>query len=174
MLATHIHHIHTLPQAAAATPQTKLGFLATVKASSELEAAAQEDERGHDTPVDVNYAANVLGGKAVRGPYPPTANPAIWSEGYGKRPPPEMEGMLGSFVVKMPGQPSTGSSGRTIQPSASGPTTGGVKTFTVVLEATNVRMQVPHNETFEAFQERMKEASVPIADMFVEGWAAWF
>lgn len=105
------------------------------------------------------------------------AQPALWDDSYAP-PPSEMAGMMGSFPVQrgelktasntpVVGQEARGTGGKTV------PEPSGVKTFTVIFEGTaqdaSASMKVPHNEQFDDFIERMRQASIPIAGEYISG-----
>lgn len=165
---THIHYIHS-GKAPAPAPASRGGggFLATVKA------ARQQEVR----PVDD-------GGVVAIVPSRQEAGPSLWDDSYAP-PPTEMAGMMGSFSVKrrgdrastMPGDwEATGAGGKTTPATIVG--SGGVKTFTVISEATaqneSISMKVPHNEQFHDFMERMRQASIPVAGEYMSGRTTGF
>ncbi len=154
-----------------------------MKASKE-EQAANED--GGELVAGVPSGQE---GRRVVGPYAPIADVSLWDEGYAA-PPAEMAGMMGSFAVTMAGssttaaavaageakQGSTNPSGQKAEVEGveagfptPAPKPTRVKTFTVLFEATSKRMKVPHNEQYGDFLERMRKASVPVADKYISG-----
>ena len=150
-----------------------------MKASKE-EQAGDEGEGKKGTGVPSGQE-----GAQVVGPYAPTAEVSLWDEGYAA-PPAEMVGMMGSFAVEMPSSPAGGAGeAEKVSSAASGqkaqakgvksifptpaPKPTCAKTFTVLFEATNKRMKVPHNEQYEDFLERMRKASIPVADRYIVG-----
>jgi len=108
------------------------------------------------------------------------AGPALWDDSYAP-PPSEMAGMMGSFSVQLGdlessntpvGQEGRRTGGKTM------PEPSGVKTFTLIFEGTaqnaSASMKVPHNEQFDDFMERMRQASIPIAGAYISGRTTGF